>query len=419
MSAKTGKLIWDQRVADKQLGYQYTSGPIVAKGMVVAGMTGCDRYKDDVCFISAHDPYSGKERWRTATVARPGEPGGNTWGELPLTLRAGADAWIPGSYDPASNLIFWGTAQAKPWATAQRGTDGASLFTNSTLALNADTGQMVWYFQHIPAETHDLDEVFERVLVDSGDRQSVFSMGKVGILWELDRKTGRFLNAFDLGYQNVLTIDPKSGQVKYRPEVIPKLNVRVEYCPGPGGFKNLFAMAYHPETRAFYVPVKLSCASSVFAPMTSPEWARGGTGPSKRTSLPHPASPNDLGEFVAMDSRTGKILWRHRNSLPFDTAALTTAGGLAFIGDMDRYFSAFDIVTGQLLWQTRTPTPPDGFPITYSVAGRQYLAVPTGPGWFVAYGHILDVRPAFHKVEGGPAILVFALPEARPSPQNR
>ncbi|PYR45007.1 MAG: pyrrolo-quinoline quinone [Acidobacteria bacterium] len=410
VNARTGRLVWDQTVADKQLGYQYTSGPIIVKGMVVAGMTGCDRYKDDVCFISAHDAQTGKERWRTATVARPGEPGGNTWGELPLTLRAGADTWIPGSYDPASNLIFWGTAQAKPWASAQRGTDGASLYTNSTLALNADTGKMVWYFQHIPAETHDLDEVFERVLVDSGDRQSVFSMGKAGILWELDRKTGRFLNAFDLGYQNVLNIDSNSGQVKYRPEVIPKLNVRVEYCPGPGGFKNLFAMSYHPETRAFYIPVKLSCATSVFAPMTSPEWARGGTGPSKRTSLPHPASPNDLGEFVAMDSRTGKILWRHRNPLPYDTAALTTAGGVAFIGDMDRYFSAFDTATGQLLWQTRTPTPPDGFPITYAVGGRQYLAVPTGPGWFVGYTHLQDVRPAFHKVEGGPAVLVFALP---------
>jgi alcohol dehydrogenase (cytochrome c) len=412
VNAATGKVVWDEAVADHKDGYQYTSGPIIVKGNVVAGMTGCERYKDDVCFISAHDPKTGKQRWRTATVARPGEPGGDSWGELPLKLRAGADAWIPGAYDPVSNMIFWGTSQAKPWASAQRGTDAASLYTNSTVALDADTGKIVWYYQHIPSETHDLDEVFERVLVDNGDRQSVFSMGKAGILWELERKTGRFLNAFDLGYQNVLDVNPKTGQVQYRAGMVPRLNTRIEYCPGPGGVKNLFAMSYSPETRAFYVPVKLSCATAVYAPMASEEWAKGGVGPSQRTSVPHPASPNDMGELVAMDSATGKVLWRHRNPLPYDTAVLTTAGGVAFAGDMDRYLTAFDTTTGQVLWRTRTATPPDGFPITYSVHGRQYLAVPTGPGWFVAYWQIRDVRPAFHKVEGGPTITVFALPEA-------
>jgi alcohol dehydrogenase (cytochrome c) len=417
VSATTGKLVWDQAVADEKQGYKYTSGPIIVKGNVVAGMTGCERYKDDVCFISAHDAQTGRQRWRTSTVARPGEPGGDSWGELPLKLRAGADAWIPGAYDPVSNLIFWGTSQAKPWASAQRGTDAASLYTNSTLALDADTGKMVWYYQHIPAETHDLDEVFERVLVDNGDRQSVFTMGKAGILWELERKTGRFLNAFDLGYQNVLDVNSKTGQVQYRAGMVPKLNTRIEYCPGPGGIKNLFAMSYSPDTRAFYVPAKLSCATAVYAPMASEEWAQGGVGPSQRTSVPHPASPNDLGELVAMDSTTGKVLWRHRNPLPYDTAVLTTAGGLAFAGDMDRYLTAFDTTTGQVLWRTRTATPPDGFPITYAVRGRQYLAVPTGPGWFVAYWHIRDVLPAFHKVEGGPTITVFALPEA-PKPSQ-
>jgi alcohol dehydrogenase (cytochrome c) len=419
VNAATGKLVWDHTVAELKLGYRYTSGPIIAKGNVVAGMTGCERFKDDVCFISAHDAHTGKELWRTSTVARPGEPGGDTWGNLPLRRRAGADAWIPGSYDPASNMIFWGTAQAKPWASAQRGTDGAALYTNSTLALDADTGKMVWYYQHFPAESHDLDEVFERILVDNGDRRSVFSMGKSGILWELDRKTGRFLNAFDLGYQNVVTLDSRTGHVTYRAETVPKLDTRVEYCPGPGGLKNLFAMAYHPDTRAFYIPVKLSCATSIFASLSEQDQERGGTGPSKRTSVPHPASPKDLAEFVAMDSRTGKLLWRNRNLLPYDTAALTTAGGLVFVGDMDRYFTAFDVATGQVLWRTRTPLPPNGFPITYSVRGRQYLAVPTSPGWFVAYFHIQDVLPNFRKVEGGPAILVFALPEGRTHSQNR
>ena len=409
LRAQTGELVWDRAVADHALGYEYTSGPIVVKGKVVAGMTGCTRYKDDVCFISAHDAATGREVWRTSTVARPGEPGGDTWGGLPLTFRAGSDAWIPGSYDPQTNLIYWGTAQAKPWASAQRGTDAPSLYTNSTLALDPDTGRIAWYYQHIPGEAHDMDEVFESILVDSGPRQSLFKMGKIGVLWELDRKTGAFLHAYDLGYQNLMTVNPKSGAVAYHPGKVPTLNDPVDYCPGTGGFKNLFAMAYHPDTHAFYIPLKLSCTRSSF-PDVPKVAGGGGTGGARRTATPHPASPNEMGEFVAMDSRTGKILWRRRNPLPYDTSALTTGGGLVFVGDIEGQFFAFDVVTGKLLWQTRTPMPVDGFPITYTVRGRQYLAVPSGPGWFVAWTHIHDVRPEYPRPTGKPAIHVFALP---------
>jgi alcohol dehydrogenase (cytochrome c) len=119
-------------------------------------------------------------------------------------FRAGSDAWIPGSYDPDANLVYWGTAQAKPWARVVRGTDGAALYTNSTLALDPDTGKMKWYYQHIPGETQDMDEVFESILIDVGGRPSLFKMGKLGILWQLDRKTGAFVRATDLGYQNIL-----------------------------------------------------------------------------------------------------------------------------------------------------------------------------------------------------------------------
>ena len=416
LQAQTGTLVWDHPVADHGLGYEYTSGPIVVKGRVVAGMTGCTRYKEDVCFISAHDVATGKELWRTSTVARPGEPGGDTWGGLPLTFRAGSDAWIPGSYDPATDLIYWGTAQAKPWASAQRGTDAPSLFTNSTLALDPDTGRIAWYFQHIPGEAHDMDEVFESILIDNGPRQSLFKMGKIGVLWELDRKTGRFLNGHDLGYQTLLTVDAKTGAVAYRPGVVPKLNEAVEYCPGTGGFKNLFAMAYHPDTHAFYIPLKLSCTRSIFSEVPRVKGG-GGPGGAKRTAAPHPASPNEMGEFLAMDSRTGKILWRHRSRLPYDTAALTTAGGLVFVGDIEGNFFAFDVATGDRRWQTRTPMPLDGFPITYTVRGRQYLAVPSGPGWFVAWTHIHDVLPDYKRPTGNAMMHVFALPA--PSLESR
>src|SRR5579864_2564324 len=191
--ARTGAVAWDQRVADHALGYEYSSGPIIAKGHVIAGMTGCTRYKFDVCFISAHDPDTGRELWRTSTIARPGEPGGDSWGDLPLQFRAGSDAWIPGSYDPDANLIYWATAQAKPWARAVRGTDGDALYTNSTLGLDPDTGTIKWHYQHLPGETQDMDEVFESILIDTGGRKSLFKMGKLGILWQLDRTTGKFI----------------------------------------------------------------------------------------------------------------------------------------------------------------------------------------------------------------------------------
>ena len=413
LDARTGDLVWEHQVADNALGYRYTSGPIIVQGKVVAGMTGCERYKNEVCFISAHDPRTGAELWRTSTVARPGEPGGDTWGDLPLTFRAGADAWLPGSYDPETDLIYWSTAQPKPWASAQRGTEGAALYSNSTLALDPETGAIRWYFQHIPAETHDLDEVFEIVIVDRGDRRSLFKMGKIGVLWELDPLTGAFRDAHDLGYQDIVDIDPTSGQGILRRERIPQLGVPVDYCPGPGGLKNLWAMAYHPETQAFYIPLTPGCAHSVFAAMPPPEVGGGGNGLSDRAFVVHPDSPEQLGDFVAMDSQTGAILWRRRSRWQYGTAVLTTAGGLVFVGDIDRHMYALDARDGTELWHTRTPTATDGFPITYAVGDRQYLVVPSGPGWSLAWR---NARQAFaddmQRPPGtGSVLQVFALPE--------
>ncbi|MBT4255198.1 MAG: PQQ-binding-like beta-propeller repeat protein, partial [Gammaproteobacteria bacterium] len=198
---RTGRLVWETQTANPELGYFYVAGPIIADGKLITGISGCGRYKEDVCFITGHDSESGEELWRTSTVARPGEPGGDTWDDLPLRFRAGSDAWIAGSYDPKTNLIYWGTAQAKPWARAVRGTDADALYTNSTLALNPDTGEMIWYYQHLPGETQDMDEVFENILVDIDGRQSLFKMGKLGILWELDRVSGEVIKATDIGYQ--------------------------------------------------------------------------------------------------------------------------------------------------------------------------------------------------------------------------
>jgi alcohol dehydrogenase (cytochrome c) len=411
LNARTGAVAWDHQVADTKLGYTYSSGPIVVKGLIVAGITGCQRYKNDVCFISAHDAQTGREVWRTSTIARPGEPGGDTWGELPLMFRAGGDAWMPGSYDPNANLIYWGTAQAKPWTRFARGTDGDALYTNCTLAIDPATGRIVWHYQHIPGETHDLDEAFERILVDvDRGRSSVFTMGKLGILWELDRKTGAFVSARDLRYQNVLDVDPRTGKATYRPNMIPKAGVELEFCPSSSGFKSLRAMAYHPDTQAFYIPLNLSCEKGTFSNVERVEGG-GGAGGGRRRNLMHPESPDGIGELLAMSARTGEILWRHRTRTPPNTAALTTGGGLVVVGDFDRYLYVHDAATGRILFQTRLSTSVQGFPITYAVTGKQYLAVPVGTGggqWATTIP--AELTPEKKIAQNANAIFVFALP---------
>ena len=393
----TGEVAWDHEVADNALGYRYTSGPIVANGNVVAGMTGCERFKEDVCFISAHDAETGEELWRTSTIARPGDPGGDSWGDLPLLYRAGADSWIPGSYDPETNLTYWSTSQAKPWASVTRGTDGDALYSNSVLALDADTGELSWYYQFTPGETHDLDDVFESVLIDHRGRRSLFKMGKLGILWELDRDTGRFVAAHDLGYQDVLDIDQQTGAVTYKPEMIPEAGVEIAFCPDFGGIRNWRASAYHPETQALYIPIHPTCVSGVF---TEIERIPGGryyanTGWLSRGSTVHPDSEPHRGHLIAMDIDSGDILWRHSTLTRPGAAALTTGGGLVVSGDTDRNLFIHDASNGDVLFHVRLPGSAQGFPITYAVDGRQYLVVPVGG-------------------DRSNAIYVFALPPDRP-----
>lgn len=408
---RSGELVWETQVADPTLGYFYTAGPIVANGTLVTGITGCGRYKEDVCFITGHDPATGAEKWRTSTVARPEDPGGDTWGDLPLRFRAGSDAWVAGSYDPETNLIYWGTAQAKPWARVVRGTDGDALYTNSTLALDPDSGDMAWYFQHIPGETQDMDEAFENILIDVDGRKSLFKMGKLGILWQLDRESGEFIKGTDIGYQNIVNLDPISGRITYRDGMIPRLGEELDMCPSTSGVKSWRAMAYSPETSAMYIPITLNCALTTFGP-TEQTLGGGGTGPFRRNNYHHPDSDGNMGEVLALDIPSGEVKWRFRKRAPFNTAALTTGGGLVFIGGWDRTMSALDADNGDLLWEVRLATSNQGFPISYSVDGKQYIAMPVGIGgasWSSSLPR--DLAPELSRPANGSSINVFALPD--------
>ncbi len=219
--ARTGRLVWDTAMGDRSKSddFSASSGPLAVKGRLIQGLgrDSCGVYREEKCFIGAYDSKTGKEAWRFRTVALEGEPGGDTWGGLPNIFRAGVEQWITGSFDPDLNLIYWGTAQAKPWMRVSRGSgNGATLYANSTLALDADTGKLAWYHSYAPGETLDLDEVFERVLIDDQGQKYVFSAGKVGILWKLDRKTGKYLGHKEMVYQNIYdSIDSSTGEPHY------------------------------------------------------------------------------------------------------------------------------------------------------------------------------------------------------------
>ncbi|MDE2905489.1 MAG: PQQ-binding-like beta-propeller repeat protein, partial [Acidobacteriota bacterium] len=416
LDARTGDVVWNVAGADYRLGFRYTAGPIVVVGRVVASTNGCERFheaKDMPCFISARDAQTGEEVWRTSTVARPGEPGGDTWGDTPLMFRIGGDSWTAGSYDPDTNLIYWATAQAKPWARFQRGHSGDALYTNSVLALDPASGEIVWYNQLLPGETHDMDETFENLLVDHDGRRSLFKMGKLAILWELDRATGRFLAAHDLGYQTILDVHPETGAITYRPGMIPQEGVELEFCPSVAGFKSWRSMAYHPDTQAFYVPLLVSCERTTFGPGPELVEGGGGVGISRRAHLMHPERPDGVGELVAIDV-DGNLLWRHRTRTAMDSAVLTTGGGLVVVGDWDRNLYVHDARSGEILFRTRMPSSVSGFPITYAVEGRQYLAIPVGTDPSLLSGISGQLTPEKRRPAGGHGIFVFTVADEAP-----
>jgi alcohol dehydrogenase (cytochrome c) len=410
LDMRTGRKVWDVQVADPKMGFRYSAAALVVRGMLISGLQN-NNFVGEKNAITAHDARTGRELWRTRTIALPDEPGGDTWGDVPAVFRAGADMWITGSYDPELDLIYWSTAQAKPFARAARGTEGDALYSNTTLALDPDDGRIVWYRQWIPGEQHDMDEVFEHVLVDHNGRKSLFKMGKLGILWEADRRTGQFINATDMGYQNLVDLDKKTGKVRYRPDKIPQLGKPLDHCPHISGLHSWRAMAYHPEMRALYFPLQLGCNTITYTDVKKVEGG-GGVGIGAWKVYLHPASDGNLGEFVAMDL-SGKILWKTRQRATFNSTTLTTAGGLVFTGDWNRYIHAFDARNGDLLWQTRAGASVQGGIVTYSVRGRQYVAVPVGTGassW--SNQAPAQATPELRRPRHGNAIVVFALPSA-------
>ena len=410
IDARTGKQLWRSVKADYREGYTHTAGPLIADGVVVSGINGCERYKTHGCFITGHDPDTGDELWRTSTIALPGDPNAATWGTLPPELRAGGDTWIAGSYDAARKLFYIGVAQAKPWVAASRGMspNDAALYTNSTLALDPKSGRIVWYYQHIPGETLDMEVGFERVLVDIGKQPLLFTIGKDGILWKLDRANGRFVDFAETIYQNLyLPLDHATGRLRYRQDIVDaKVGDTMAICPSIYGGHNWQASAYFPPTQSLVIPMHQLCADMVGREVEK-KLGFGGYGGESRV-YEMPGANGRLGRLAAWDLVNMKERWNVQQRAMFLTGVLTTAGGLALVGDVDRYFKAFDVATGKLLWQTRLGAALHGFPVSFAANGRQYIAVASGMGVFKLL--TTQQSPELYQPNGGNEIYVFELP---------
>jgi alcohol dehydrogenase (cytochrome c) len=426
LETKTGKLVWDHEIISRDQGmhegeidgvpFHLNGGPIVAKGKVIIG-TSLGINTGGGNFIVALDTATGKEAWRFSTIAKPGEPGGDSWNGAPYEQRFGGGVWTSGSYDPARNLVYFGTGNTYDIGTlmlpqARVGESKDALYTDSTLALDPDTGKLVWHAQHMKRDVWDLDWVFEQSLltlpVNGKPTELVVTGGKTAIFDAMDRATGKHVFSRDLGLQNIVTaIDPVTGEETTNPALEPEPGKTKLLCPNSNGARNWPTTAFDPASYILYVPLIETCTEYSWTPRSAAEIAAGGDD-IHFAQRPRPDGDGKFGRLEAINLATGKVLWTHRQRAPLASSLLATGGGLVFSGALDRFFSAYDATTGKLLWQTQLNAAPNSSPVTYSVQGQQYVAVVAGGGGPTSGSSSLT--PEIINPPGGTTLWVFKLP---------
>jgi alcohol dehydrogenase (cytochrome c) len=421
LDAKTGKVAWDHATADWSKGWRYTGGPFVGNGTIVQGMTGCGNAEPGGCFITGHDPKTGAEKWRFNTVAHPGDPGFDTWNGLPMESRFGSSAWNSGSYDPDQNVVFYGTGQPYPWIAEMNGLlpkkEGAqnnALYTDSTLALDVATGKLKWHRQHLETDTWDLDYAYERQLVDltvNGEqRKALITTGKLGIIEAIDRTNGQWLWHKETIHQNVVSaIDPKTGAKTINQAAIPHIGRTTVNCPADPGGRGWPATAYSPKTGMLYLPLNEYCSNTTPTPL-DPGQAYTGGGRAVYARVPIPGSDGKIGQVQAVKLADQSTAWSFKTRAPQTGAVMPTGGGLVFSGAWDRVFRAFDDTSGKVLWEMRLNNVINAFPVTYSVGGKQYVAVAVGAGSSESKA-LATLTPEIQNPDAGSVLWVFALPD--------
>jgi alcohol dehydrogenase (cytochrome c) len=430
LRAKTGELIWDHAIETPTpptsggrglpIAYQLRSPPLVVGNRVIQGVTASFVPKGG--FAVAIDLESGKEAWRFNTIARPGEPFGDSWNDVPLEKRSGGSIWHQASYDPELDLVYFGIAPTYDTGpllhpAANKNVNANALYTNCTVALRPQTGELVWHYQHVANDQWDLDWVFERqivtVPVDGVDRKAVMNVGKMAILEAVDAATGEYLFSVDAGIQNVITaIDPETGAKTIDPGKLPDPARSTDVCPSAFGARSWPPTSYSPKTRLLYLPLTESCMKlgpAGFRLLTS------GVGISRAV---HPDSADGkIGRLQAIDVANQKLAWTHEMVSAPSTGVLATAGGVLFAGDVDPSLKAYDDSTGEVLWQAKLDDAPSSSVISYKIGNTQYVAVVVGLRNFhidALDGSLPEVgddpnAPRESTPRGGASIWVFAL----------
>ena len=431
LDARSGKLRWETKV-DK--GGQTAGGVLVADGKVITNRT-CEQGVREDCFIAAHDAKTGKEVWKFYTTAAPGEPGGDTWADMPVEQRSAGPWGLPGSYDPKRKVLYWGIANPNPYtrlmrhgsADAVSQTAPADLYSDSTVALNVETGKLVWYYQELPGDDWDADHNQERILVHTRvspdpkhvkwissslkpgeEHDIVVTVAEGGGMFAVDQADGQFLWARPFPYDdpniNMNDIDLKTGATHINfDKVFKKDGDKILGCYH--NTRGLWAISYDPQNNSLYVPFQDQCVS-----MTANSKSKTGWGP--RAGVIRPGSdPKKYMNSAKINLETGEMTVLYSQPQASVGSALTTAGGLLFWGDQNRRFRAFDADTGKMLWESVLGGMIVNSTISYAVNGKQYVMVFTGEGQSVTAGPLGLTKGSMPSaVRGHNSIFVFALP---------
>ncbi len=423
LDSKTGAVVWDHAIADIRTGrrgHTLRGAPIVANGKIIQGINAT--MVPEGGFIIALDVETGEESWRFYTIPRPGEAGDNTWNGLALSERSGGSVWMPPSYDPELDLVYFGTAPTYDTAPLlhpvnEAGITNDALYTNATIALRVSTGELAWYFQHIANDQWDLDWVYERQLmnlpVNGVMRKAVVTAGKMALFDALDAATGEYLFSLDLGLQNLVKeIDPVTGAKTMNPNATPSAESAQLVCPFAAGGRNWQVSSFNPDSKILFMPIAQMCMNA--GPTGVGSILSTGT---PLNPTPFPGREGEFGRLQAVNMETRELLWDFREMAPPTTAIVATAGGVIFGGSLDFTFKALDASTGEVLWKTNTGDIPASFPITYMAAGKQYVTVVVGQPTIHASTFMGAVRamtggdegPLGALQSGGAAVIVYTL----------